>query len=80
MSGIESFQRIFAEYLAEDNLRAALIEKIGAVFEEVPCIVERRGCLSSRDKDNFFETIIKSLGKVMVPFVVQALILNPGDV
>ena len=38
MREIESNQRTFAECLAEDNLRANLIEKIGGVIEEVPCI------------------------------------------
>ena len=54
MREMESNQRTFAECLAEDNLRANLIEKIGGVIEEVPCVVERRGCVSSRDEVESF--------------------------
>ena len=32
----------------DDNLRADLIDEIGTVFEQDPCIVERRGCVSRR--------------------------------
>ena len=50
----ESNQRTFAESLAEDYLRATWNEKIGGVIEEVPCVVERRGCVSSRDEVESF--------------------------
>ena len=43
---IKSFQRIFAQCLAENNLRARLSEDIGTVIEEVLCIVEKKGCLT----------------------------------
>ena len=51
---IESIHRIFAECLAEDNLRANLIEKIGGVIEEFPCIAEKRGCVSSSVEEESF--------------------------
>ena len=54
MTDIESSHRIFAENLAEDNLRADLIEEIGTVSEEVPCIVEKKGCVPSRGKEESF--------------------------
>ena len=54
MREIESNQRTFAESLAEDYLRATWNEEIDAVIEEVPCLVERRGCVSSRDEVKSF--------------------------
>ena len=51
---IESILRTFAECLAEDNLRANLNEEIDTVIDEVPCVVERRGCVSSRDEVESF--------------------------
>ena len=54
MREIESNQRTFAECLAEDNLRANLIEKIGGVIEEDPCIAEKRGCVSSSVEEESF--------------------------
>ena len=54
MREVESNQRIFAECLAEDYLRANLNEEMETVIEEVPCIVERRGCLSSRVEEESF--------------------------
>ena len=50
MREIESVHRFCAEGLAEDNNRATLNEDIGIKIEEVSCIVEKRGCVSSRDK------------------------------
>ena len=50
----ESNQRTFAECLAEDNLRANLNEEIDTVIEEVPCVVERRDCVSSGDEVKSF--------------------------
>ena len=38
---IQSFQRIFEQFLAEYNLRARLSEEIGTVIEEVLCIIEK---------------------------------------
>ena len=52
---IEYIHRIFAECLAEDNPRANLIEKIGGVIEEVPCIAEKRGCVSSSVEEESFQ-------------------------
>ena len=52
---IESSQCNFAECLAEDNLRANLIEEIGTVTEEDPCIIEKRSCVSSRVGEEFFK-------------------------
>ena len=63
MREIESNQRIFAECLAEDNLRANLIEKVGGVIEEVPCIAERRGCVSSSVEEESFRNENKVRGK-----------------
>ena len=42
---LEPIQTIFAECLAEDNLRANLVEEIATVIEEIPCIVEKSGCV-----------------------------------
>ena len=55
MREIEPNQRTSAECLAEDNLRANLIEKIGGVIEEVPCKAEKRGCVSSSDEVESFQ-------------------------
>ena len=57
MKEIEFIERVFAQSLAEDNLRANLIEKICTVIEEVPCIVERRGCISSRVEEVSFPNV-----------------------
>ena len=54
MREIESNQRTFAESLAEDHLRATWNEEIVTVIEEVPCVVERRGCVSSGDEVGSF--------------------------
>ena len=54
MREMESNQRTFAESLAEDYLRATWNEGIDTVIEEVPCVVERRGCVSSRDEVDSF--------------------------
>ena len=51
MREIESIHRIFVECRNGDNLRANLVEKNTTVIEEVPCIVEKRGCASSRDEE-----------------------------
>ena len=51
---IESIHRIFAECLYEDNLRANLNEEIDTVSEEVLCIVEIRGFVTSRDEEESF--------------------------
>ena len=53
-NGIQSIQRIFAGCLAEDNLRANLNEEIDTVIEEVACIVEKGGCVPSRDEKQSF--------------------------
>ena len=55
MRGIESNQRTFAERLAEDYLRATWNEEIDTVIEEVPCVVERRGCVSSSVEEESFQ-------------------------
>ena len=51
MREIESNQRTFAECLAEDYLRANLNEEMETVIEEVLCVFERSGCVSSRDEE-----------------------------
>ena len=51
MREIDSIHRIFVECRTEDNLRANLVEENTTVIEEVPCIVEKRGCLSRRDEE-----------------------------
>ena len=45
---IESLQRINPECVAEDILRVSLNEEIGTIIE-LPCIVTKRGSVSSRD-------------------------------
>ena len=57
MREIESIYRIFAEYLADDNFRANLIEDIGNVIEEILCIVEKRGAVSSKIEDASFRNV-----------------------
>ena len=54
MREIESIHKNFAECMAEGNLRASLIGKNGTVIEEVPCMVEKRGCVSSRDEEESY--------------------------
>ena len=54
MRGIESIQVISAENLAEDNIRANLKGEIDTVIENVQCIVERMGCISSIDEKESF--------------------------
>ena len=77
---IESIQRIFAECLAEDNPRANLHEEIITVVEEVPCLVEKRCCVSSRDEENSFRNKNNIKRKKMVTSVSQELIVDLGDV
>ena len=55
MREIESNQRTFAESLAEDYLRITWNEEIDTVIEEVPCVVERRGCVSSSVEEESFQ-------------------------
>ena len=55
MREIESNQRTFAESLAEDYLRATWNEEIDTVIEEVPCVNERRGCVSSSVEEESFQ-------------------------
>ena len=55
MKEIESNQRTFAESLAEDYLRATWNEEIDTVIEEVPCVVERKGCASSSVEEETFQ-------------------------
>ena len=62
---IESIHRVFAECLAEDNLRANSIEKIGGVIEEVPCIAEKRGCVSSSVEEESFQNENKVREKII---------------
>ena len=62
---IESTYRIFAVCLAEDNLGANFAEKNGTVFEEVPCIVEKRDCASSGDKEESFRNEYKVQRKIV---------------
>ena len=50
----ESIHKIFAERLAADNFKAGFTEEIGTVLVEVPCIVEKRGFISSRDEEESF--------------------------
>ena len=66
--------------LAEDNPAANLIEEIGTVIEEVPCLFEKRICVSSRDEEEFFEQKTKSETKVVVSFVPRAFVLDPGNI
>ena len=54
MRELESTQRVFTECLADDNLRANLIEEFGTVFVEVLCIVDGSGCVTSRDEEESF--------------------------
>ena len=54
MREIESIHRSFAQCLIEDNLRANLIEEKSTVIGEVPCIVEKRGFVSSREEEESF--------------------------
>ena len=54
MREVESIHRFLAECLAQNNLRANLNGEIATVIEEVPCIVEKRGCVSSRDEEESF--------------------------
>ena len=54
MREIESNQRTSAESLAEDYLRATWNEEVDTVIEEVPCVVERMGCVSSGDEVESF--------------------------
>ena len=54
MKEIVSIHRTYAVSIAEDNLRANVIQEIGTVFEEVLCAVERRGCVSSGDEEESF--------------------------
>ena len=42
------------ECLAEDTLRANLNEETDIVNEEVPCIVEKRVCVPSREEEESF--------------------------
>ena len=51
---IESIHRIYAECLAEDNLRANLVEEICTVIEEVPCLPKKWGCVPSRNEEESF--------------------------
>ena len=54
MREIESNRRTSAESLAEDYPRATWNEEIDTVIEEVPCVVERRGCVTSGDEVESF--------------------------
>ena len=54
MREIESIQKNFLECIAEEKLRASFNEEIDTVIEEVPCIVEKRGSVHSRDEEESF--------------------------
>ena len=79
MRKIESIHRILAESRAEDNLRANLNKEIDTVIQEVSCIVEKRGCVSSREKEESFRNKHKiskeSNGSVCPP----SINCGPGD-
>ena len=57
MKEIEYIHRVFEECLGNINLRVNLNEEIGSVIEEVPCIVEKWGGLSSRVEEESFRNI-----------------------
>ena len=54
MREIESIHRVFAENLADVNLRDKLNQEIDTVTNEVTCIVETRCRISSRDEEESF--------------------------